>query len=91
MAECGNCGNKAAVRWRISYGKDGRREECDQCGRASSSCLPDVYFRRAHKDANIVDNMGNPILIESKGHKQKLLRERGWVEAGLGRENRMRV
>lgn len=85
------CGNEKASRWQVSYGKDGRREECDRCGHVGSALLPDLYFPGQHKDPNIVDGMGKEILIESKGHKQKLLRERGWVEAGLGRDHRMRI
>jgi hypothetical protein len=81
MAECGNCDNKTAYRWKVTYGKYGRREECDRCGNVGTTWQPDVYFPGIHKDPNIVDNMGNEILIESKQHKATLMRERGMREA----------
>lgn len=44
--------------------------------------VPDVYWPgHIHKDANIVDNMGNEILLESRQHKATLMRERGMREA----------
>lgn len=73
---------------RVYFSKEGMRELCNACGELKTIALPDVYFPGRHKDPNIVDNMGNEILIESKQHKQRLLKERGWVEAGLGKNNR---
>lgn len=56
---------------------------CDQCGGFSGAGVgtPDVIFKGIHKDPNIVDKMGNEILIESRRHKAQLLRERGMREA----------
>lgn len=70
-----------AHRWKVTYSKGTRHEECDRCGHVGSTWVPDVYFRGIHKDANIVDNMGNAILIESRQHKAQLMRERGMREA----------
>lgn len=71
----------AAHRWKVTYFKGNRHEECDQCGHVASTWVPDVIFKGIHKDPNIVDLMGNEILIESRQHKARLLRERGMREA----------
>lgn len=82
MASCANCGNKEATRWKITWAKEGPREECDRCGKSAyNSWVPDVCWPGMHTDANIVDNMGNPILLESRRHKAQLMRERGMREA----------
>ncbi len=79
--ECGNCGNKEAHRWKVSFSKEGRHENCEGCGHVGTTWQPDVYFPGMHKDPNIVDNMGNEILLESRQHKARLMRERGMREA----------
>lgn len=91
MAECSGCGNGKAYKTFTRFVEKELVTVCDRCGDFRSSAVPDVYFPGAHKDSNIVDGMGTPILIESKRHKQQLLKERGWVEQGLGRNNRIRV
>ncbi len=79
---CGNCNNERALRWKVTYSKQGRFEECDQCGSSRfNTWVPDVVFKAPHYDSNIVDNMGKEIWIESPRHKARLLRERGWREA----------
>ncbi len=56
---------------------------CDRCGGISGADVgtPDVHWPGIHKDPNIVDKMGNEILLESRRHKAQLLRERGMREA----------
>ena len=82
MSECANCGNQSATRWKLTFSKEGRFEECDQCSKGSfNTGIPDVYWPgHQHKDSNIVDLSGNEILLESRRHKAELLRERGMRE-----------
>jgi hypothetical protein len=88
MANCAGCGNQHAYHVKTWFSKEGKQEICNACGLSGGTGLADVYFRGPHHDANIVDGMGNEILIRSKQHKKALLKERGWVEEGLHRHNR---
>ena len=88
MAHCDGCGNDAAMALQIGHWKDESGQSvkyciCDRCGNVSGAGAgtPDVYFPGIHKDPNIVDKMGNEILLESRRHKADLMRERGMREA----------
>ena len=79
---CENCGNSEAYVYRKT--KDG--ECCDSCGDLRIPWNPSVYFRQPYVDPNLGDyrhpHEANGVLITSKRHKARLMREQGVVEAG---------
>lgn len=92
--KCNGCGRPDAVRVKI-YG-DGV-EICDakDCGNLSigEACVPDVWFPGPYIDPNLahpkrpweiqkVVGGGDGVLVTSKRHKARLLREQGLHEAG---------
>lgn len=78
------CGNKVATKMRIRFDAKGmKHENCNHCGEVGSAYVPDVYWPgHAYTSENITDKMGNPILLESRQHKARVMKEQGMVEAG---------
>lgn len=79
---CTNCGNKKAIRQRFWQGG----ECCDRCGGLGNLRVPDVYFPGPYVDPNL----GHPdrpherdgVLVTSKQHKARLMKEQGLTEKG---------
>lgn len=58
-------------------------ETCNFCGSFSTTYIPDVYWPgHSHTNPNITDRMGNPIYLESRQHKARVMKEQGLSEAG---------
>jgi hypothetical protein len=59
---------------------------CNWCGGSSRGEVPyapDVWWPgHAYTSENITDKMGKPILMESRQHKVRVMREQGIREAG---------
>lgn len=80
--ECGNCGNKSARVIQISYGKEGKQENCDGCG-ARGRGTPDVYFKGEYVDDNLAsEQYPGPKLIRSRQEKKMWLEKCNLREAG---------
>lgn len=83
---CRNCGNEKA--WHTVSRYDSAAEEwtdcCDGCGlEGGGDVIPDVYLGRlGQKFANLCDDMGRPIEIQSKRHKKEVMDRLGVSEAG---------
>ena len=83
MAHCRNCGNTSAYHLKTIFIKEGRIDSCNACGLSVSTWFPDVYWPgHSYKSENITDEIGIPILLESKRHKATLMRQQGMTEAG---------
>lgn len=82
--ECRTCHNDRPITVRAIYSlKEGIIESCDRCGQVSMPQMPDVYWPgHQHTNPNITDNMGNPILLESRQHKAKIMKQKGIIEVG---------
>jgi len=80
---CGGCKNETH-HIQVTYDKGGTRYEvCHKCGKLQNATVYDVYFPGGeYTNPNITDRMGRPIVMRSKGHKAKILKDHGWAEAG---------
>lgn len=83
---CRNC--KSEKSWHVITIFDPQADQfidqCDQCGlEGAGGGVPDVYFKRSGQEfANLTDDMGRPIKIESKRHKAEVMKALGVSEAG---------
>jgi len=77
---CRGCGNQEA--WH-TFGTS-TFETCNACGlQGGGESIPDVYLHRAgQRFDNLTDQMGRPIEILSKRHKQQVMNKLGVSEAG---------
>lgn len=82
---CQGCGSTTSVVVRSWYENGNRVEVCDraECGNIRPTPIPDVYFRKPYHDPNIA-NEQNPhgTFIESKRHKDRVLKQYGLREDG---------
>ena len=85
---CQRCGNQAAYHITSWYDRATEKmvEVCDGCGGDRRGVIPthsDVYWPGApHRNPNICDDIGRPILLESREHKARVMKELGIREAG---------
>lgn len=80
---CSACGNKSAYRIVTAYHEGKLLDSCDRCGNHEATTIHDVYWPgHPHYNSQLVDKFGRPILITSKAHKARILKEKGLIEAG---------
>lgn len=81
MSICTSCGNQNAYHTRSWYNDklDRVDQMCNACGLdGPGDVVPDVYLPKIGMTFQaICDDMGNPIPVQSKQHKQQLMNERG--------------
>jgi len=80
--ECTTCKRTDAWSVRTVIEKGEFIDTCNFCGFNGSSTVADVYYPGPHSCENITDDKGTPIQFTSKGHKARVMRERGIMEAG---------
>lgn len=79
---CGTC-NEFTHRIRVRFDDGIKSEICDRCGDVGKVGLPDVFWPgHAHYNPNITDNMGKEILLTSRNHKARVMKEQRMSEAG---------
>lgn len=82
---CRGCKNDHAFRVRIGYDPVLKisSECCDKCGTVGQIGIPDVYWPgHPYYSENITDRMGKPILLESRQHKMRVMRQQNMSEMG---------
>lgn len=78
VQSCGNCGNESPYHKHGWIESGEYRELCNVCGAPPPPGVPDVFLPRCGMTfQNLTDDMGKPIPIMSKRHKQEVMDAKG--------------